>query len=156
MGTQIGDGVVAVSSLAELDALVGKLVMNETPSVHWEDSYARFRFESLEEALDAMQDPVIQSLIPDDHQSSTVLQEVREFRPYSSMILATWEVVEQLRDLRLHLRREGHQWLAAFGDGLEVAADSVSVAISLAALRANGLRVELTPEFRAPVNGSAS
>jgi hypothetical protein len=143
MRMQHGHGMLTVASHAEIDALVGELIMHEAPSVHWEDSYAHFRFETLEEALDAMRDPVIQGFIPADQRSSTVLEEVREFRPYSTMLLAAWELVEHLRQFKLHLRREGSSWIASFADAEEVTADSASLAISLAALRFKGITVEL-------------
>jgi hypothetical protein len=148
MRIQHGKEHLTVGSLAQIDALIGELVMDERPVVHWEDSYARFRFESLDEALDAMRDPVIQGFIPSEQRSSTVLEEVREFRPYSSALLAAWEVVERMQAQPLRLVRERDDWIAAFGDGPEVRATSAALAICLAALGAKGVKVSLSTALR--------
>jgi hypothetical protein len=141
MRTNTAQGQYCIGSLTEIDALVGEMIMRETPAVHWEDSYAHFRFESLNEALEAMRDPVIQGFIPSDERSSTVLEEVREFRPYSSSLLAAWEVVERMRVSPIQLRRDGPEWVAAFGEAPEMRSSSVALTICLAALRARGVDV---------------
>jgi len=45
---------IMVETLTELDALVGRYITGEAPTIHWEDSYAHMRFESAGEALEAL------------------------------------------------------------------------------------------------------
>jgi hypothetical protein len=134
-----------VASLKELDALVGKYLTKETPQIFWEEEHACLRFESIEEALEAMRDPYFQLFIPADARANTALKEVQEFRPYSSDLALAWEVVERISPKleALHIRCEAGVWYAAFGTQQDSIAASAPVAICLAALRANGMDVDL-------------
>jgi hypothetical protein len=137
-----------VASLKELDALVGKYLVKETPQTFWEEEHACLRFESVEEALDAMRDPYFQLFIPEEARRDTALKEVHEFRPYSSELALAWEVVERISPQLepLHVRCQGGLWSAAFGDRPESSSRSAPVAICLAALRAHGMDVDLLAE----------
>jgi hypothetical protein len=141
-----------VANLKELDALVGKYLTQETPQVFWEEQEACLRFDSLQEALEAMRDPYIQEFIPKDARPRAALTEVQEFRAYSSDLSIAWEVVEQLsteiNDFRVW-RENGH-WVAAFGDRPGCFSRSAPVAICLAALRARGIEVDLLAERTPP------
>lgn len=133
-----------VASLKELDALVGKYLTKETPQVFWEEEHACLRFESIEEALEAMRDPYFQLFIPEDARANTALKEVQEFRAYSSELALAWEVVERVSPQLepLHIRCQAGLWYAAFGRQTESSSDSAPVAICLAALRAHGMDVD--------------
>ncbi len=137
----MGADELHVRALPELDALVGEYIMRETPAVHWEDSYSHFQFESLDEAIDAIRDPVFNEFIPIEKRSSTVIQEVKEFRPYSSQLGAAWTVIEQLGAETIKIQRAGERWRVAFGGNPEVEAESPTVAICLAALKCRGVQV---------------
>src|SRR5580700_3765535 len=143
-----------VASLKELDALVGKYLTKETPQVFWEEEHACLRFDSIEEALEAMRDPYFQLFIPEDARANTALKEVQEFRAYSSELTLAWEVVERLSPQLepLHVRCEDGVWSAAFGDRPESSSRSAPVAICLAALRAHGMDVDFSFE-RKPESG---
>ena len=138
-----------IASLKELDALVGKYLTKETPQIFWEEQQVCLRFDSIEEALEAMHDPYFQQFIPKDARQSSSLTEVQEFRAYSSDLNCAWEVVEQLSTEAeaFHVRREKGQWIAAFGDRPETVSRSAPVAICLAALRVRGIEVELAMEW---------
>ncbi len=137
-----------VTSLKELDALVGKYLTKETPQVFWEEEHACLRFESIEEALEAMRDPYFQLFIPEDARANTALKEVQEFRAYSSDLALAWEVVERISPQLepLHIRCVGSVWYAAFGSQPESSSSSAPVAICLAALRAYGMDVDFCGE----------
>jgi hypothetical protein len=138
-----------VATLKELDALVGKYLTKETPQIFWEEQQVCLRFDSIEEALEAMHDPYFQQFIPKDARQNSSLTEVQEFRAYSSDLNCAWEVVEQLSTDAdaFHVRREKGHWVAAFGDYPESLSRSAPVAICLAALRARGIDVELAAEW---------
>jgi hypothetical protein len=133
---------VKIRVLSRLDELIGKFVTLERPEVHWEDSGSNFRFDSVEEALDAMHDPHlgehVRAAAPD---GAFVLKEVKEFRCYSSDIAMAWEAVGFF-DVPLHVRHAEGQWIAAFDGSEPVAAVSAPVAICCAALRAKGIEIE--------------
>lgn len=137
-----------VESLDALDALVGRYITGENPLVHWEDSHAHMRFESAEEALEALREPYFQQFIPASVRSSTVLREVQEFAPYSSDLSVAWMVVEKVATPRQPLRiwRDRETWCAAFGEFPAVSAQTAPSAICLAALRVRGLEVALSQE----------
>lgn len=137
-----------VASLKELDALVGKYLTKETPQVFWEEEHACLRFESIEEALEAMRDPYFQLFIPEDARAHTALKEVQEFRAYSSELSLAWEVVERISPQLepLHIRCVNKVWYAAFGQRSESSSESAPVAICLAALRAHGMDVDFCIE----------
>ena len=144
-----------VSSLKELDALVGKYLTKETPQVFWEEEHACLRFDSIEEALEAMRDPYFQLFIPEDARANTALKEVQEFRAYSSELALAWEVVERISPQLepLHVRCESGIWHAAFGNQPESCSRSAPVAICLAGLRAHGMDVDFTLEWKTPPGG---
>ena len=137
-----------VGSLKELDALVGRYLTKETPQIFWEEQQICLRFESLEEALEAMHDPFYQQLMPERGRPQSALTEVQEFRPYSSELNLAWEVVEQMSApaKTFHVQREDGRWVAAFGEYPAATSPSAPVAICLAALRAQGIEVELITE----------
>jgi hypothetical protein len=145
-----------VASLKELDALVGKYLTKETPQVFWEEEHACLRFESIEEALEAMRDPYFQLFIPEDARANTALKEVQEFRAYSSELELAWEVVERISPQfePLHVRCVTGVWYAAFGTQPESSSHSAPVAICLAALRAHGMDVDFCAE-RTPAQGGS-
>ena len=137
-----------VASLKDLDALVGKYLVKEAPQVFWEEEHACLRFESIEEALDAMRDPYFQLFIPEEARPHTALKEVQEFRPYSTELTLAWEVVERIGPQLdpLHVRCQNGLWSAAFGNLPDSTSRSAPVAICLAALLAYGIDVDLTVE----------
>ena len=141
---------IRVACLKELDALVGKHVTKETPQTFWEEQQVCLRFDTLEEALEAMRDPFFQEFIPKDARPQSALTEVQEFRPYSSDLTVAWEVVEQLGSEvdEFHVRRVDGHWIAAFGDHPTADSRSAAVAICLAGLRAKGIEVELVADWK--------
>lgn len=146
-----------VDSLGALDALVGRYITGEDPQVHWEDSHAHMKFDSAEEALEALREPYFQQFIPASVRTSTVLCEVQEFLPYSSNLATAWEVVAKVATPRQSLRiwRDRHSWCAAFGEFPAVSAATAPAAICLAALRVRGLEVALT-EVSVPAGSPAN
>ena len=141
-------GWLKVESPAELDALIGRYITGERPVIHWEDSHAHMRFDTAEEALDALREPYFQQFIPASARPTTVLQEVQEFATYSSDLTVAWKVVEKVANSRQPLRmwRDRDQWCAAFGEFPAVSAASAPMAICLAALRVRGLEVAVDPD----------
>ena len=139
---------VRVETLRELDALVGKYLIGEDPQTYWEDSQSFMRFDSIEEALNAMADPYFQRCFPEGVRLDNELSEVFEFRAYSSDLSLAWEVVERLSGTvnTLRVKRERNRWVAAFGDGPAVSASSAPVAICMAALRTRGIEVDFDQE----------
>ena len=116
--------------------------MQDHPSIHWEDAAARFRFDSLDEALDVMHDPILQDFLSVGRCAAPLLK-VRQFRTYSTTLEAAWEVVQRLSPEPFQLRNEGREWTAAFGDRPVVRGASAEQAICLAALRSTGWGVEV-------------
>ncbi len=141
-----------------LDALVGRYITGEEPQVHWEDSHAHMRFESADEALEALREPYFQQFIPLDVRASTVLVEVLEYPPYSTDLAQAWQVAEKIATPRQPLRiwRERQYWCANFGDFPAVSARTAPAAICLAALRLRGLEVALAPEETDPSGSGTS
>jgi hypothetical protein len=135
---------VRVSSLRELDALVGERLTHETPNSHWEDARTQICFPSLEEAIEAASDPYVSRLKPGGCSATAELTEVREFRRYSSDLDAAWLVVEQVSAgaHALVVQRYGERWAAAFGPGPIVEAPTAPLAICIAGLLARGIAVE--------------
>lgn len=140
---------VRVGTLRELDALVGKYLIGESPQTYWEDNQSFLRFDSIEEALDALGDPYFQRCFPEGVRFDNELSEVFEFRAYSSDLSLAWEVVERLSGTvnTLRVKRERSRWVAAFGDEPGVSASSAPVAICMAALRTRGIEVEFDEEL---------
>ena len=124
--------------------MVGMYLTKEPPVTYWEEQHACFRFESLEEAEDALNDPYFQHFLPQEKGRSAAFVEVREFPRYSSDLSAAWELVDRLSGSvhSLHVRRENSRWIAAFGDSPAATAFSAPAAICLAALRARGIDVD--------------
>jgi hypothetical protein len=137
-----------LASLKQLDALIGKYLTKETPQVFWEEPEACLRFDSLQEAIEAMRDPYFQEFIPKEARPHSALTEVQEFRPYSADLNVAWELVDQLSAEAgtFHVKREDGQWLMAFGDRPVVVSRLAPLAICLAALRARGIEVDLAEE----------
>lgn len=135
---------ICVRSLSELDALVGKYLTGETPSTHWVNTHTEFRFNSVEEAIEAVNDPFFRQLTSADEPGTAVLMEVREFRRYSADLEIAWELVWHLshRLEPLLVRRHGEIWEGAFGSREFIAAPTAAIAICLAALRARGIEVD--------------
>jgi hypothetical protein len=137
-----------IRSLTELDALVGELVVGETPSIHWQDSQGLFEFESEQEALDSLRDPFFQRFLP-NVDWTTAIVEVKSYRNYSSDLAAALEVVESLnlQGKKLILAKENGRWAAKFGTATGAASLNAMVAICVAALSATGIEAELAPNL---------
>lgn len=148
---------VCIRSLPELDALVGKYLTGETPRVQWVNTKTEFRFDSVEEAVESMDDPFFQQLTQYEEPATTVLMEVREFRAYSSELAIAWELVAHLTHKiePLLMRRTGENWEGAFGNREFITAPTAPVAICLAALRSRGVEVEcqFEPQEEQPAAG---
>src|SRR5688500_8955038 len=96
MGHEIVTERMKVGTYAELDALVGRYLTGQEPETHWEDSHAQLRFDSIEEALEALRDPYFQQFIPEEDRARTILREVREFPAYSCDLDLAFVVVEKM------------------------------------------------------------
>ncbi len=133
-----------VRTLPEVDALIGLYLTGEKPRVQWINVKTDFRFDSIEEAVESMEDPFFRELDKEAGLTSPVLMEVHEYRMYSSDLSAAWELVDHLthRLEPLLVRRYEGQWESAFGDRKYITAPSAPLAICLAALRSRGLEVE--------------
>ena len=109
---------VRVGTLAELNALVGQYVTGEQPQVHWEDSHAHMRFESVQEGRKRCEIPISGSSFPRTSEPPRSSKEVLEFEPYSTVLTAAWQVVEKVATPRVPLRlwRDRDVWCAAFGE----------------------------------------
>jgi hypothetical protein len=130
-----------ISSIAELDALVGQYVAEEVPEKYWEDSHGYFQFHSELEARRAIRDPYYQRFLMEVDWSKTVVREVQVFRPYSVDPEANWQMCEKaiLRFGPMQLSREMGRWHASFGIHAVADARTPTIAICLAALRAAGI-----------------
>ena len=130
-----------VTTVAELDALVGEFVVVEKPEVYWEDSHGTFQFDTEEAARKAIRDPYYQNFLPDVDWSGTIVRQVRSYRPYVADPVAFWKMItaasEQYGALRL--TRERGEWCAVFDKGTETRALSPQIAVCLAALAAKGI-----------------
>jgi hypothetical protein len=144
MRTEPFADVTQVELLAEVDALVGEHVMQDSPEIYWQDSYANLRFESASEALEALRDPYFQLFIPECQRGSTVLAEVRSYPPYSTNLEESLEIISSFSrsGLLFHLRKSKGRWGAAFGEHAEIWGETAPLAICLAALRAKGVEVQ--------------
>jgi hypothetical protein len=120
--------------------LVGEYVTGDAPEVAWQDSYGLFRFTSRAEAEEAINNSYYRLFRPDLDWDSATIEEIRMFPPYSSDLMAAWEVVERLgaESGQTEIRRQGDFWRAAFA-GAEAFAGTPAMAICLAALRAKGI-----------------
>ena len=147
---------ISVSTLSDLDALVGKHLTGETPCVHWMNSRSDFQFDSVEEAVEAVHDPLYLGFAEEDSSATTVVTEVREFRPYSTDLALAWKLVENLSHTQeaLSMRRNGETWESAFGEREYISAPSAPIALCLAALRTRGIEVEC--KLKAPGETTAA
>ena len=137
-----------IRSLCELDELVGEHITGEIPLTQWEDSHAVFRFDTEEEAREAINNPYYQLFLPDVDWSKTELIKISIYRRYSSDLFTAWEVVEKLGgDKGLRLNKERGRWMAEFEGSQNAVARSVPVAICVAGLRAKGVKVEVDPDM---------
>lgn len=136
---------ISILSAAELDALVAQHVTGEEPEIFWEDCHGCFQFASEADARRALADPYYQQFLPEVDWDTTVLREVRAFRPYCAEPTLAWMVIGKAvsRWGPLSLWRENGRWCAEFGAQLTMQARTPSVAICLAALSAAGLRLEV-------------
>jgi hypothetical protein len=148
---------IRIASLTDLDALVGTRLTGETPVTHWEDGHTLFVFSSVEEALESLQDPYYQHFKPLDPNAPRVLREIKEFRRYSTDLSAAWDVVETVSSpvAPLQVACEADRWVASFGKGPAVVAESAPVAICMAALQARGIAVEFVEEGEAAARSPA-
>ena len=130
-----------IRSLRELDALVGERLTGEVPRKYWENAKNHFRFSSLEDALDALDEPLFLALVSDEADTKPALiTEVKEFRAYSSDLNNAWNVVDCI-NIPLLMRREHEQWRAIFGE-TSALGRTPAIAICIAGLRANGIELE--------------
>ena len=134
-----------VTTLAELDTLVGEHVALEKPEVHWEDSHGTFQFDTEAEAQNAIHDPYYQNFLPDVDWPSTAVRQVRTYRSYATDAVAFWRMVAAVSEQHgaMKMTRERGQWCATFGKGTEGRAHSAQLAVCLAALSAKGVKVDL-------------
>jgi Phage ABA sandwich domain len=154
MRNEISSPRVRISSLRELDALVGTRLTHETPLTQWEESRTNVLFPTVEEAIEALHDPHFRQFKSiDDREASTVLTEVKEFRRYTRNLDAAWDVVEQIGNDggALVLHRDGEHWVATFGSGGVVESPSAPLAICVAALLARGVELEMDPTLQSRV-----
>ena len=134
-----------VTSVAELEWLVGTHVTGEVPEIYWEDSHGHFQFGTEDEAKAAVADPYYQQFLPAVDWSRTVIRKVQVYKPYCSDTAAFWQVVEKASEAHgpLSLGRRHGRWSAAFGKGAKKDARMASVAICLAALDVRGVLIEI-------------
>jgi len=154
MRTDTSSQRLRVSSLRDLDALVGTRLTHETPLTQWEESRTNVLFPTVEEAIEALHDPHFRQFKGiDDQEASTVLTEVKEFRRYTRNLDAAWDVVEQIGNAggALVLHRDGDHWVATFGSGGVVESSSAPLAICVAALLARGVELDLDASLHSRV-----
>jgi len=136
---------VRITTLRELDALVGEYLTAEVPEIYWEDAHAVFRFETEQEAVDAMKRMRSQPNLPKIDWESMAVTEVKSYRPYSSEIATAWAVIEKVSGTEnpLRMRREKGLWHVAFGNHRECVSLSAPAAICVAGLLTIGVEVDL-------------
>ncbi len=141
-------GRIQITSLCQLDALVGEFVTGDVPEIVWQDSYGLFNFASRDEAEDAIQHSYYRLFRPDLDWDTATVEEVRRFPHYSTELMSAWEVLERLgaESRQPEIRRQGDFWRAAFA-GAEAFAATPALAICLAALRTRGIE----PVLREPL-----
>ncbi len=133
-----------MSSLPELDSAIARHITGDVPKTYWEDSHAHLQCATFEEALEALHDPYFQQFTPAERDPSTVLREVKVYRPYSTDLEEAWALVEKLSGTGgMKVWLDGGGWAASFGDQPPVHGRPAALAICLAALRARGIEVEL-------------
>jgi hypothetical protein len=136
---------IRIASVAMLESLVGSRIVGEVPEVYWADSHGHFQFDTEEEARAAVNDPYYQQFLPVVDWSTTVIEEVRVYRPYCSDCASIWRLVEKAADSHgpLAIVRKRGRWWAAFGRHGKRDARTAPVAVCLAALEAAGIAVEI-------------
>jgi hypothetical protein len=141
---------VRVTTMRELDALVGEHLAHEIPEVYWEDAHAVFRFETESEAMEAIKKLKTQLNLPKVNWEAVKVTQIKSYRAYSSEIAIAWGVVEKITASpgrnNLRIRRDKGMWHAAFGDHDESAARGAAVAICVAGLRTEGIEVLFDPD----------
>jgi hypothetical protein len=134
-----------VTSLADIDALVGQYITLETPESYWEDSHGYFQFHTEIEAKQALRDPYYQRFLTDLDWKKTIIREVRVYRRYTSDPEANWILCDKAvsRFGILSIARETGWWHAAFGKSPQAQGRIPTIAICLAALRAADVHFEV-------------
>ena len=140
-----------VSSLFELDALVGAHLTGEKPQTHWEDSRTHCQFATLDEALETMHDLFFRELVLPAPAKPAVLTEIREYPPYSRDLNLAWRVVKESlltapEAAVLIQRRTGDRWSVTLGDSEPAEGATLVIALCLAALQAQRIRVLFVEE----------
>ena len=147
---------IRIASLTELDELIGKHVLGESPEIHWEDSHSLFMFDTEDEAREAIRNPYYQLFLPEADWTSAEVKRVQVYASYSSDGNATWKVVEKAaKEKPLNLQRDESGWTASFGERTKSSARNAPIAICLAALRAMGIEVEVTRSFTEQERGTS-
>ena len=136
---------VRISTLRQLDALVGEHLMGEVPEVYWEDAHAVFRFETEQEALEAVKRMKQQLNLPRIDWDSMTVTQIKSYRPYSSDVTALWSVIDKVSTSEnpLHMHRDKGEWYVSFGRFRECVSLSAPAAICVAALLTIGVEVDL-------------
>jgi hypothetical protein len=142
---QIRSSKIRVLTLQELDALVGSFVTGEEPVRHWEDSQGCFRFETEDEARQAMQDPYYQNFLPEVDWTQTQILLISEYRAYSTDYPIAWEMIERfvLGNDPIVVQKERGFWNVTLKNQKPARARTIPVALCLAALLTRGVEVEL-------------
>jgi hypothetical protein len=124
---------------------VGEHLMNEVPEVYWEDAHAVFRFETEQEALEAVKRMKMQLNLPRIDWDSMTVTQVKSYRPYSSDVTVLWTVIDKVSTAGnpLQMHREKGEWHVAFGKFRECVSLSAPAAICVAALLTIGVEVDL-------------
>jgi hypothetical protein len=140
---------VRVNTLRDLDALVAEHITGEVPEIYWEDAHATLRFESEQEAREALERLKAQPTLPPVNWESMAVTQVKAYLPYSADVVLAWGVVEKIAmsENCLRVRREKGMWHARFGDRAESRARSAPVAICAAALRAVDVEAVFDPDW---------
>lgn len=139
---------VRVQTLRELDALVAEHLTGEKPEVYWEDAHATFRFETEQEALDAIKRLRAQPNLPKVNWDSIKMSQIKSYSLYSLEITTAWSIVERIAspENEFRIRREGGMWHASFGTHGERQARSAPVAICVAGLSTVDVDVVFDPD----------
>ncbi len=134
-----------VQTPADLNALIGARVMEDTPEIFWEDTHGYFQFHSDAEARLALRDPYYQQFLPELDWEKTSIREVQHYPCYCTDAALLWRMAERATTAHgpLLLWREHGSWHAAFSSHADAKARTPGVAICLAVLRALGHEVEV-------------
>ena len=134
-----------IKTLRELDALVGEHLIGEVPEVYWEDSHAVLRFETEQEAIEAMKKMRIQLNLPKIDWESMAVTQIKSYRHYSSDNAALWLVIDKAStpENPLHMHKDKSEWYVSFGKYRECVSFSAPAAICVAALLTIGVEVDL-------------